>query len=294
MSTPTIRLASILCLAASSLVSSSCVIAHPARAVVGSAPTALGARTVAYTSESGRPIHAWFARGRPGEGAVLLLHGVGENRRAMLGRAQFLHDEGFTVLAPDLQAHGESPGEHITFGALESLDAAASVRFLREQAPDERIGVIGVSMGGAAALLGPGPLDVDAFVLESVYPTIRQALADRLAAWLGPFRGLGRALTPVLIDIIGRDIGITEAELQPIDRVGQISAPLLLLFGTADRYTPVGESASLYERAPSPKSYWAVTGAGHQDLYAFAPLEYERRVGGFLMRTLRAPAAVGR
>lgn len=295
MSMPTIRLALFLCAAALSLLSSSCMMAHPARALVGRAPATLGAQTVAYTSESGNRVYAWFARGIPGAGAVLLLHGVGENRSAMLGRAQFLHDDGFTVLAPDFQAHGESPGEHITFGARESLDAAASVQFLREIVPDERIGVIGVSMGGAAALLGPGPLEVDAFVLESVYPTIRQALADRLDAWFGPFGGLSRKLAPALIDLMGDDIGVTEAELQPIDRIGRIHAPLLLLSGTADRYTTIAEAASLYARAPSPKSYWPVNGAGHEDLHAFAPAEYERRVGGFLMGALRtSPADVAR
>jgi len=30
-----------------------------------------------------------------------------------------------------------------------------------------------------------------------------------------------------------------------------------------------------------PKSFWTVTGAGHEDLHAFAPAEYQRRVGGF-------------
>src|SRR4029079_3179884 len=119
------------------------------------------------------------ARGRAGGGAVLLLHGVGANRGAMLNRAEFLHDAGFTVLAPDFQAHGESEGEHVTYGARESLDAAAAVAYLYAVAPSERVGVIGVSMGGAASLLGLGPVRANAFVLESVYPTIRQAVSNR-------------------------------------------------------------------------------------------------------------------
>lgn len=241
-----------------------------------------------FASASGSLIHAWLSRGRPGGGAVLLLHGVGANRESMLGRAQFLHDQGFTVLAPDFQAHGESPGKHITFGARESYDAEAAMDYLHEVAPSERVGVIGVSMGGAASLLGPEPLAANAFVLESVYPTIRNAVSDRLATWFGPLSLLGRLFTSPLITALGAEVGVSESELRPITRIGRIRAPLLLISGTADPYTPIAEAESLFAAAPAHKSFWAVGGAKHEDLHEFAPKEYERRVGGFLARCLRA------
>lgn len=283
-----------LSLATLAALASGCMLADPARAKVGPAPSDLGGKTVSYASASGSTIRAWYVPGEPGDGAVLLLHGVGSNRTSMLARARFLHDEGFAILAPDFQAEGESTGDHITFGARESLDAAASMRFLRKAAPGEKIGVIGVSMGGAAALLGPGPLDANAFVLESVYPTIQQAVSDRLDTWFGPFGGIARLFTPAVIHFVGGECGVTAADLQPIDRIGRIHAPLLLLAGTADPYTRLVEAESLYARAPQPKSSWLVSGAGHEDLYNYAPAEYERRVGGFLLRALRSDAAATR
>jgi pimeloyl-ACP methyl ester carboxylesterase len=268
-----------------------CVMARPSRATIGAAPADLGAESVTYPSGSGSNIHAWLARGVLGGGSVLLLHGVGANRTSMLARARFLHRLGFTVLAPDLQANGESPGDHVTFGARESLDAAASMTFLRGAMPAERVGVIGISMGGAAALLGPGPLDANAFVLESVYPTIRQAVSDRLGAWLGPLGGVARLFTPAVLHFVGDEVGVRETELRPIDQIARLHAPLLFLAGTADPYTPIAEAESLYARAPAPKAYWPVQGAGHEDLYAYDKLEYERRVGGFLFRALRESGA---
>lgn len=264
--------------------------ASPARIVPP--PAQLDAHDVTFPSGSGSRIHAWFSRGQPGGGAVLLLHGVGANRMSMLGRASFLHAAGFSVLAPDFQAHGESPGEHPTFGALESLDAAAAMTFLRSTTPGERIGVIGVSMGGAATLLGPGPLRANAFVLESVYPTIRQAVSDRLSTWFGPFGWVGRQLTSTVISVVGSQVGVRESELQPIDRIGAINAPLLLISGTADPYTPLVEAESLYAHAPARKTFWAVEGAQHEDLYEYTPNEYRRRVEGFLALWLRDEKAV--
>ncbi len=284
------RFAAGFALATTGLLFAACSLAEPARARIGPAPAQLGATNVTFQSTSGSLIHGWLSRGSLGAGAVLLLHGVGANRESMLGRAEFLHREGFTVLAPDFQAHGESPGEHITFGARESLDAAAALAYLRAAVPSERIGVIGVSMGGAATLLGPGPLTANAFVLESVYPTIRDALSDRLGTWFGPFGAIARWFTSPVLGMIGDEVGVTESELQPIERIGRIGAPLLLISGTVDPYTPLVEAESLYAHAPAQKSFWAVVGAGHEDLHDFAGAEYERRVSAFLVQWLRAGA----
>ena len=270
-----------------------CLFARPARSIVGSAPQSLGieARTVNFPSRSGSVIQAWFAPGRPGAGAVLLLHGMGGNRTSMLTRARFLHRAGFAILAPDFQAHGESPGQHITFGELESFDAQAALAFLREAAPGERIGIIGVSMGGAATLVGNKPLSADALVLESVYPTFKDAVADRLHAWLGPFGFLGTAMTPLLIDLVAPRIGVDPGRLRPIDAIGEVKQPLLLIAGSDDHYTKIDESRALYARAAGEKAFWEVSGAGHEDLHDYAPLEYERRVGDFLTAHLRSPSA---
>jgi pimeloyl-ACP methyl ester carboxylesterase len=264
-----------------------CALAAAAPANIAPPPPQLGAASVVFPSGSGSQIHAWFIPGRPGGGSVLLLHGVGANRTVMLGRAEFLHREGFTVLAPDFQAHGESPGEHPTFGALEALDARAAMSYLRCAAPGERIGVIGVSMGGAATLLGPGPLHADAFVLESVYPTIRQAVSDRLATWFGPLRWVGRQLAPAVIKVVGSEVHVRESQLQPIARIATVRAPMLVIAGTEDPYTPIAEAESLYAHVHSTKSFWAVPGAGHEDMYDFNPPAYRHRVGGFLTRWLR-------
>jgi alpha/beta superfamily hydrolase len=81
-------------------------------------------------------------------------------------RARLLNAAGFLVFLFDFQAHGESTGACITFGHLEVEDAGSSVAFVRARLPNERIGAIGTSLGGAAALPGPHPLPVNAPVLR--------------------------------------------------------------------------------------------------------------------------------
>lgn len=261
-----------------------CVMARPSPAVLGVAPSDLGAAEVRIPSTSGSVLRGWLAAGRPDGGAVLLLHGVGANRLVMVDRARFLRAAGYTVLLIDFQGHGESPGERVTFGAVESRDAHAALDFLRAQVPGQRVGVIGVSMGGAAALLGDAPLAADALVLESVYPTIDLAIADRMRAWLWV---LGAPVARVLMAELEPVLGVPETALRPIDRIGRVREPVFVISGTADRYTHIAEARALYDSVRAPKEFWAVDGAAHVDMHAYAKGEYEVRVGEFLGRYLR-------
>ena len=234
-------------------------------------------------------LHGWLAEGRSGGGVVVLMHGVHANRLAMERRAIVLKQQGFSVLLFDFQAHGESPGRHITFGHLEGLDAQAAVAYVRRKWPNEHIGAIGVSLGGAAALLGPEPLKLDALVLESVFPDIHLALTDRLRARIGGFAG--RAVTPAIALIFEAlmppILGVRLDQLRPIDRIGSVSAPLLVASGTADAYTTIDEARDLFAHAPDPKQFWAVSGAAHVDLEAYDSAGYWSHVMPFLIAHLQ-------
>ncbi len=221
---------------------------------------------------------------------MVLLHGLRATRLNMLNRARFLHREGFAVLLCDFQAHGESTGRHITFGYLESRDAQAEVRLVRERAPGERVGIIGVSLGGAAAILSARPLDADAMVLESVYPTIDDAVSDRRTSRLGPWAS---TLAPLLIMQLRPRFGFGAGQLRPIDRVPAVHAPKLFLAGTEDRSTTIRESERLFQAAAGPKELWEIRRARHEDLYAFAGEEYRKRVGDFLKEHLTLPSCPG-
>ncbi len=266
-------------------------LSSPVPRSVGQIPPELpGATSVLIPSSSGSTIHGWWVPGHtPGGGAVILVHGVRADRRQMIRRAHFLQEHGFSALLFDQQAQGESPGQRITFGKLEALDSEAAVRFTRSRVPGERVGVVGVSLGGAAAVLAKAPLDIDALVLESVYPDIDAALANRLRSRLGPM--LGPIATPILAPLfkllLPPILGVTPAELRPIERIGSVTAPILIASGTQDEDTPLTEAQDLFDHARSPKLFWAVEGAAHVDLERFDPLAYWQVVLPFLTEHLQ-------
>ena len=266
-------------------------LSSPAQRTVGPPPATLpGAEPVTFPSLSGATLHGWWLpASSPGNGAVILIHGVGGNRRDMARRAATLHAHNYTVLLFDLGAHGESIAPRITFGQREGQDAAASLAYTRAHAPHERIGIIGESLGGAAAILAPEPLDVQAMVLESVFPDIAAALSNRLRVGLGPIAGplLTPILTPAFMLLMPPVLGVTPAQLRPIDAIATLRAPVLIASGTRDLYTPLQEAQSLFDHAPQPKQFWPVPGAGHVDLESFDPPAYWSVVMPFLDRNLR-------
>ncbi len=205
----------------------------------------------------------------------------------MIDRARFLHAAGYTVLLIDFQAAGESPGKAITFGFREADDVKASLRYIRWQFPGEHVGIIGTSMGGAATILAEPEMEADAVVLEQVYPTIEQATENRLAIHLGP---MGPWLAPVLLMTLHSHLGIVPEQLCPIEHIGHLAMPKLLIAGGRDRDTTIAESYAMFRAASGYKQLWVVHGAGHVDLCRYAGADYQARVLSFFATWLHGNA----
>lgn len=231
------------------------------------------------TENEKSPIKGWLVQGVRGRGMILLVHSLRSNRVEMLSRARFLNEQGYGALLIDLQAHGETYGDEITFGSRESEDVEVAVAYLKNRFPGERLGAIGVSLGAAAIVLSRMQPRLDAVVLESLHPTLHEAVENRLRLHLGKF---GPILTPLLLWQISPRFGVSPEELDPIRYIGDLNAPVLMISGTDDRHTTVPETERLFDVARQPKELWIVPGGGHFNMHSYAGKEYENRVGGFL------------
>ena len=259
------------------------LLSQPQHRVIGDPPADWPARSISVPTDTGGVVNGWMATGQAGQGTVLLLHGVHADRLAMLARARWLHQRGFSVLLIDLPAHGESSGARISFGMAEGAGVRAAMAYLRRSVPGEKIGVIGASLGGAAMLLAQATPQADAVVLESVFPSIAQAVDNRVRLRLGP---LADVVTPLLVQQLPWRLQLQPAQLRPIDHIAQLGAPVLVAGGTQDQHTTAAETQQLFAAAQAPKTLWMVEGAGHVDLYRYAPQAYEAQVLGFLSRYL--------
>ena len=260
----------------------------PAYRDIGTPPPSLQFKSTVLHSESGADIATWYSDRPDSVATVVLVHGLRGDRSKVLTRAERCLNAGLDVVLIDLQAHGQSSGENITIGYRERHDVTAAVDFARQRRGDRRVGVIGVSLGGAATLLAT-PLKVDAMVLESVYSTIEEAVSNRLQGWLGTW---GRGLTWVLLCQMRPRLGFSPSMLRPIDWISRVNCPVLLAIGSDDRRTTEAEARRMFAAAPEPKEFVVFPGAGHSDLLAHCPALYDTTVIPFLVRHLGAGMVV--
>ena len=245
---------------------------------IGSPPSDLPIESLTLESESGARIATWQIKSSNSKGTVLLLHPLRGSRNSMLHHAYLFHGAGYSVVSIDMQAHGESRGSSITMGHLESKDVVAALDHIQKTFPDDKVVVVGNSLGGAAALLADMS-DVDAVVLESVYPSITQAISNRVSSRIGP---LSYVATPLLTLQLKPRLGVSPDELMPINGIRELDCPVLILAGQHDPYTTIQESQEMFDAAQEPKQMEVFERAKHKDLFKYAPEFYEEKVLGFL------------
>lgn len=257
------------------------VMPHPSR--VGEPPLDLNAQSVEVPVPIGPPLAAWLLPASAGAPGVVLLHGITDSRRQLVDRGRFLHEAGYAVLMVDLPGHGESPGDKVGYGWLERDAAAAAVGYLKRRRPHTQVGVLGISLGGAAATMAGPALNADALILEMVYPTFESAVANRVRHYTGPLAPL---LTAALLRQSRPQLGVPADSLRPIEAVTWTDTPVLVIGGGDDPFTPRAETQALYDAVPGPKALWIVDGGGHGNLYNTEPEGYRQQVLRFLSQHL--------
>ena len=263
----------------------------PMRRPIGDIPPELPAATqsVSFPARDGLKLSGWFVPRAGSTKAVVLLHGHGSSRKQMIARARLFHDAGYAVLLYDARGHGLSEGRKVSAGWFETADLLGALDHLRGQSFTE-FGCLGASQGGATILLAAEqlPADVRWVIVEGVYPTIRDALDRRfrldvhLPGWLAGV---------LFVPFAELRLGVSLDRIAPIDHIGKLRCPVLVLGGAADQHTLAASTEALFAAAPSPKEFWLVSNARHVDLYGFAQQTYAQRVLEFVRKAEPSPRA---
>lgn len=231
--------------------------------------------------QSGTPeLVGWVVERKGSCGVIILLHGRGANRLASVQRAKMLFDAGYSVALFDLSGHGESGGTVQGFGYSEGQDAARILAYARQRFPGQKIGALGSSLGAASFVFATPHALADAYVLEQLYATLRDT-----TAWRMPFQVLRRLQADILLAQMPVRLGFGADDVRPVDRIGKIGKPLILLAGTIDPFIDRNQVAALQNAAPASALIW-FEGAGHVDLLRFDEPRYRDAVLPFFAKSL--------
>ena len=246
-------------------------------------------RDVSVPASDGSRLQGWFANPAKANGdAVILLHGVGDNRQGMMGFAELFLSNGFTVLVPDSRAQGESGGDFPTYGLKESDDVHRWFDWLVMQGHSKCVFGMGESMGAAIVLQAVKTTPFCAVVAESSFASFRQIAYVRVGQFFHTEPWLGSvALRPAveLAFLYGRlTRGVNLADASPERSVVGSRVPIFLIHGLADDNIPFRQSERIRAHDPADIVLWEVPLAGHCGAVNAAGQEFNTRVLGWLPR----------
>lgn len=235
----------------------------------------------------GSEISAWhLPQDDPTAPCILVLTGFASHKAELLGISSNLHRDGFQILLVDFRGSGRSPGEMVTMGHNETMDAQAAVDWISTELPGAPIGVLGYSMGGSVALmLTASNPQIGAIVSDSAFATQREILRHhtrrRTRLWPTPILA---AADPLLRQKHGRRID----DFSPALSVGNIAPrPFLQIHPKDDQVVPFSQAMTIRDRAGEGFESWYLEEAGHCGAYFADRPGYCKRVSEFFSRTLR-------
>lgn len=184
---------------------------------------------------------------------VVLFHGFTGNKiephRLFVKIGRILASSGINVLRFDFYGSGDSEGEFIEMTFLgEVEDAFTAVDFLKQQSyiDPSRIGILGLSMGGAiASYVAGGRDDIKSTVLLSAVANL-SPLAERVKTQYP----LEKLKEDGFADYLGWQLSIRFIEelptLCPVDKIKGFNGPVLIIHGSKDDVVPVDAAYQYY------------------------------------------------
>jgi dienelactone hydrolase len=215
-----------------------------------------------WSSEEVDGLQLWrLQRPRPSPGAVLLLHGFGDDRWGTSPALKWFPDLDaaiFTYRRRDDALRQGRPDPRVTFGARESAEVVRIVHHLEASGlPRHRILLLGRSLGASVGLLalaelereGQGPL---AGIIWEGAPASSRSFAERLVR--GPEDRAWHVLAPPIGLFASRWAGHlggydpTETDLMKRTEGLRYTTPSLCFLATQDRLAPPVVQRSLAAR----------------------------------------------
>jgi len=217
---------------------------------------------------------------------VVFLHGHGGSMDPDVQYAPALHAAEFNVMMFDFRAHGRSQGDFVSLGYLERQDVLGALDWLTARGL-ERVGLLGFSMGGAAAMLtAPIAPQVRAIVSDGGIARMTSALVGGLVESHVP-RWAARPVAWLAVLFTSWRLGANLFAYESIRWVGKIAPrPVFFIHGGRDPYLAPGEFEALVAAAGEPKQVWRVDEAPHREVDLTAPEEYRRRIVEYFDRWL--------
>ncbi len=248
----------------------------------------LGFETVSFSTQGGLILRGWYIPASNPRGTVVICHGYSGDCSPDLKYVPLFRQNRYNTLLFDFRGHGASDGNYTSLVYFERFDLLAALDFLRSRGID-RVGLFGLSMGGAIALAtAPHSPMVVGVISDCTFAELWH-VTEHAANKRGIRTPFASIIGWLVVLIASMRLRANLFSADPIHWVGRIAPrPVLLMHAANDDDAPVGEAHRLYRAAREPKELWVVPNAIHREIESVAPDEYRKRVVDFFDRAFNS------
>jgi alpha-beta hydrolase superfamily lysophospholipase len=243
-------------------------------------------QTILIKTEDGINLQAWYANAEtddaivPHKGTVLIFHGHGSSKAAIIKEAEAFYQFGYNVLMVDFRNHGNSEGNTTTIGYVESKDVKAAYDYIQSKG-EKNIVLYGISMGAATIMksindynLKPGKV-----ILEMPFGSLYDAVKGRMRTFHLPEQPFSALLT----FWGGTEQRFWAFGFEPWDYATKINCPVLLQWGMNDPRVTEAETNHIFKNLAShQKQMIKYMQSAHESLCKKENAKWVKTVGDFL------------
>jgi hypothetical protein len=223
----------------------------------------------------GTPLAGWFLAPRDAAGpahptptrapALLWFYGNGENIGTIWPVLRDFQPPGMALLVVDYPGYGGSGGRASEAALHAAAEAAWGALAARPEVDSGRIVVYGRSLGTVPATRIAATHPAAGLILESPFTSAREMARQHYGLF-------PRAVLRLTLDNLGT--------------IPKVTAPLLVIHGTADRLVSpeMGRRVAAAARGGGPVELVWIEGAGHNDTYAVGGRRYRDKVWEFITK----------
>ena len=205
------------------------------------------AEEVELATSDGERVIVWHVPPRGERPVVVYFHGNGGSLAWRADRFRRLIADGTGLIALSYRGYGGSTGQPSETGLLRDADAAYA--FATARYPAERLVLYGESLGTGVAVALAAEHKVGKVILEAPFTS-----AVDVGAAAYPF-------LPVRL--------LMHDRFRSDERIGQVTAPVLVLHGTRDTVIPIDYGERLFALIKAPKKFVRLSGGHHSDLDSY-------------------------
>lgn len=229
----------------------------------------------------------------PTKDTIVFVHGIAANRLMGLWYVPLYWNAGYNVLLYDSRASGESGGNSVTWGFYERYDLDQWVDWLQQHNPGGVVGVHGMSMGAATALMhaeiNETTHKVQFYIADSAYADLEQLLTQQINTaikldnpnWIKLFLWYANVAA-------NWQAGFRFADVSPVQVVPKVTTPVLYLHGAADVVVPAAMSEQLYAATKGYKEKRIFPQDAHVMAYFKHQGEYRQQILKFINKATQS------